>query len=216
MIPANRTSLLLLEEKRRSYSGSLHILQARRQALIMELFRMSRPFLRSRERIRAEYGVALAELRQARAVAGRETLAGLAAMPVRPVGVEISRLNFFGVICKDLRVQGDIRRSPSERGYDVGASSIHLDQAIDSFERLAAAMVEMAVFENKLKRLSAEIITLSRKIKVLDEKILPRLRGQIHGIRQQIGEREREGHFRLKRFKGARADNWAHGPGTTA
>jgi len=103
---------------------------------------------------------------------------------------------------QELRVHGDILRSPTARGYDAGFSSIHLDQAIGLCEELAAAMVDLAVFENKLKRLSAEIIKISRKIKILDEKILPLLRQRIHAISQQIGEREREEYFRLKRFKG--------------
>jgi len=201
MIPANRTYLLQLQEKRRSYTGSLHILQARRQALIMELFRMTKPFLHSRARIRSEYGVALSELHQSRLLEGRETLAALAAMPARPIGVEISRQSILGVAYKDMRVQGEILRPPLERGYDVGRTTIHLDQAIDHFERIVAALVDLAVFENKLKRLSVEIIAISRKIKILDEKILPRIQRQIHGITQQIGEREREEYFRLKRFK---------------
>lgn len=201
MIPANRTYLLQLQARERSYTGSLHILQARRRALIMELFRMTKPFLQSRDRIRDDYGLALAELRQARRLEGARTLAALAAMPVRQVGVEIARQNILGVAYKELKLHGDIRRSPLDRGYDYSRTTIHLDQAVTLFEQVVAAMVELAAFEHKLKRLSAEIIDISRKIKIVDEKILPRLRRQIHTISQQIGEREREEYFRLKRFK---------------
>jgi V/A-type H+-transporting ATPase subunit D len=40
-----------------------------------------------------------------------------------------------------------------------------------------------------------------RTIRVLEELVLPELKSRIKTITQFIGERERESHFRLKRFK---------------
>ena len=45
MINPNRTYLLQLKEKAKSVSSSLQILKARRQALVMEFLKSSRPFL---------------------------------------------------------------------------------------------------------------------------------------------------------------------------
>jgi V/A-type H+-transporting ATPase subunit D len=63
-------------------------------------------------------------------------------------------------------------------------------------------MIELAAYENKLKRLSDEILTITRKMKALEEKTLPELKYQIKTITQYIGERERESYYRLKKFKG--------------
>jgi V/A-type H+-transporting ATPase subunit D len=48
---------------------------------------------------------------------------------------------------------------------------------------------------------SDEILNITRKMKVLEERMLPELKYQIKTIAQYINERERETYFRLKKFK---------------
>jgi len=43
----------------------------------------------------------------------------------------------------------------------------------------------------------------TRRIRVLEDKVLPDLKGHVKTISQHIGEREREAYCRLKRFKSA-------------
>jgi V/A-type H+-transporting ATPase subunit D len=45
---------------------------------------------------------------------------------------------------------------------------------------------------------------MTRRVRVLEERVLPGLRADIKAIARHIGEREREAHFRLKRFKNSR------------
>jgi V/A-type H+-transporting ATPase subunit D len=52
--------------------------------------------------------------------------------------------------------------------------------------------------------LGAEIVQVTRRTRVLEERVLPRLQAEIRTIVQFIGERDREAHFRLKKFKDAR------------
>ena len=66
-------------------------------------------------------------------------------------------------------------------------------------------MLEIAAFESRLKILGDEILGVTRRIRVLEERILPGLRSEVRAIAQYLGEREREAHFRLKRYKSARA-----------
>jgi len=62
-------------------------------------------------------------------------------------------------------------------------------------------MLQIAQYESKLKRLGEEILRTTRRIKVLEEMVLPGLKAQIRNIAQYIGEREREAFYRLKRVK---------------
>ena len=71
--------------------------------------------------------------------------------------------------------------------------------------------MENATFESKVKRLGEETLHVTRRTRVLEERVLPKLRSQIRAITQYIGEREREAHFRLKKFKDTRPQR---GPGT--
>jgi vacuolar-type H+-ATPase subunit D/Vma8 len=67
-------------------------------------------------------------------------------------------------------------------------------------------MLGIAVFESKLKMLGDEIQRVTRRARVLEERLRPTLEDEIKSITQYIGEREREreAHFRLKRYKAIR------------
>ncbi len=103
-----------------------------------------------------------------------------------------------------LRVPEAIVRSPPARHYDYAATNWHLEEAVFRFEKIAEETMRIAAHENKLKRLSSEIIQISRRTRVMEERILPDLGSRIKAIDQYLSERERESYFRLKRFKGER------------
>jgi len=92
---------------------------------------------------------------------------------------------------------------PMSEGTNRYTSS-HLEKAINLFETVVESMLELAAFESKLKRLGEEIRRITRRIRVLEEKIQPVLQERIKG--QYITEREREAYYRLKRFKEIRKE----------
>jgi len=196
--------LLLLKEKAYSVSNSIGILRSRRKALIREFLDTSRPFLKSREEIRKIYGKALDELALSIGHEGRESIESIAVSTERDLGVEIVEKSIWGLRYKDITVHESPVRSPDERGYDYLSTTPHLEECIYLFERLVESMLEIASFESKLKRLGDEILRTTRQIRVLEDRVLPDLNSQMKSITQYIGEREREGYYRLKRFKGMR------------
>jgi V/A-type H+-transporting ATPase subunit D len=92
-------------------------------------------------------------------------------------------------------------RDPETRGYDHLPTTAHLDEGIYLFEKMVESMVELAAFESKLKRIGEEIVKTTRRIRVLEDRVLPEYRMQSKTIADHIGEREREAFCRLKRFK---------------
>lgn len=201
MIHPTRTDLLQLRAKVTSVANSVSILQARRQALIREFLTLVRPFLRSRDAVAAEYGVAIAELQLARGHEGNAMIEAIAAGSARDVGVEIVEKSVMGVRYQDLTVWGPFVRTPPERGFGYANTTPHLDEAAFAFEKLTEHVLEVAVLESRLKRIGDAIQQATRRVRVLEERILPRLHAEIKAIATHIGEREREAHFRLKRFK---------------
>lgn len=201
MIHPNRTYLLQQKEKRHSVENSLNIIKARRQALISEFLASARPFLLSRREIAAVYRRAIEELQLSLALESRTGIASIAAISEQEVVVKIEPRNILGVRYKEATITSSIRREADQRNYDIGMTSPHLEEAIAHFETVTANMLKVAAFESKLKKLSRDIRQLTRKSRVLEQRILPALGRNLKMASQYISEREREDYYRLKKFK---------------
>jgi V/A-type H+-transporting ATPase subunit D len=201
MIHPTRTNLILLKEKRRSVSNSTGILRARKQALIREFLATTLPFLRSREEIRSTYGNALHELALTLGHEGKSIIESIVVASERDFRIDVTEKSIWGLKYKDIVFHDAPVRKPDERGYDEYSTTPHLDESTALFEKLLESMLTIAEYESKIKRLGDEIMRTTRKIRVLEELVLPDLKRQIKTISQFIGEREREAHFRLKKFK---------------
>lgn len=206
MIHPTRTNLLLLKEKSHSVVNSIGILKARRQALIREFFSTTAPFLRSRDGVKDIYTEAVRELQVSRSHEGSDYIDSLVITTGREFGIEIEVKKVMGLRYRDVTAHESAVRPPDERGYDYRYTSSHLEKAINLFETVVESMLELAAFESKLKRLGEEIRRITRRIRVLEEKIQPVLQERIKSIGQYITEREREAYYRLKRFKEIRKE----------
>jgi len=205
MIHPTRTNLLLLRERATSIKNSVAILRARRKVLIRHFLESVRPLVRSRDALRGDYGRALQALCLATGHEGSAWMEGLAANAERPVGVEVAERNVMGLRYRELELLGPFERSPAERDYDYAVTTPHLEEAIHGFEKVLASILEIAAYENRLKVLGEEVLRVTRRIRVLEDRVLPGLEVQVRTIAQYLGEREREAHFRLKRYKALRA-----------
>jgi V/A-type H+-transporting ATPase subunit D len=201
MIHPTRTNLLLLKEKSRSVAGSIALLKARRLALIREFLAISAPFLRSRDEVRTAYARALGELHLSLGHEGEDFIGSLEGASRRELGVEITELGVMGLRYRDVTLLDEPVRSPEERGYDYRGTTYHLEESFHLFENIIREMLDIAAFESKVKRIGDEIVRVSRRTRVLEERILPGLKRSVRGIGQYIGERERESYYRLKQFK---------------
>jgi V/A-type H+-transporting ATPase subunit D len=201
MTHPTRTNLLLLKEKARSVAVCIGILKARRLALMRELLAMSAPFLRSRAELRSAYARAVTELALTRGEEGEDFVASLEAVTARELGVEIADRAVMGLRYREVTMAAAPVRGVEERGYDCRATSPHLEEAMRQFEGILAEMLEVAAYESKLKRVGEEIVRLTRRTRVLEERVLPGLSQEIGIIAQYLSERDREAYYRLKRFK---------------
>ncbi|MGE5894897.1 MAG: V-type ATP synthase subunit D [bacterium] len=205
MIHPTRTNLLLLKEKSRSVVNSIGILKARKQALIKEFLASTIPFLRSREDIRKTYGRGIQELVLSLGHEGKDTIESIVVSTERDFGIDVTEKSIWGLRYKDISFHETPVRDPDKRGYDEFSTTPHLEESAVLFEKLLESMLNIAEFECKLKRLGEEILRTTRRIKVLEEMLLPRLKSQIRTIAQYLSERERESYYRLKKFKEMRA-----------
>ena len=204
MIHPTRTDLMQLRERAAAVVNSVAILKARRQALIRSFLEAVRPFTRSRDAIRRDYAQALRELHLSEGHEGMALIESLAATAERDIGVDVTERNALGVRYRELTVYGPFVRTPLERDYGYTLTTPHLEESVHLFESILATMLEIAAFESRIKTLGEEIMRITRRTRVLEERVQPALRADIKRIVLAISEREREAHFRLRRFKFAR------------
>lgn len=201
IIHPTRTNLLILREKAVSVKNSISILKARRQALMREFLETAIPLLRSREEIRGLYGNAMTQLSLSKGHEGEELIDSLSLVTEKTLSVEIREKSLWGLRYKDVSYIESPLKRPDERPGDYISITEHLNEAIQKFETIVEAMLEIANFESKIKRFAEEILKTTRRIRVLEERILPDLNKKLREIENYITERERESFYRLKIFK---------------
>ncbi len=202
MIQPTRTNLLLLKDRLHAVLNCTTILKGRRQALIKEFLKITKPLMQSREEVSKAYALAIDALQVSKAREGSLAVDALAVSSRRKIAVEVAEGNLLGLRFRDLTMHETVARTFDERPYDMFASSPWLDEAIHKFEGIVEEMLSLASFEGKFRRLAEELVRLTRRIRILEERVAPELRVDIHSMAQYLAERERETYFRLKRFKG--------------
>ena len=201
MIQATRSNLLQLKERRRAVVNCTGILKGRRQALIKKFLEVGRPLLASREETRSRYSKGIEELQNGLGLEGEDYIASLALISQRHLGIELVDMNILGLHFRDLQQVEGVSRSLEERHYDEHANTPQLTVSMQLFETIVEEMLEMARYEGMFRRLGEELLRITRRIRVLEERVLPELHVQIRGIAHYLAERERESYYRLKLFK---------------
>ncbi len=201
MIHPTRTNLLFLKEKSHSVGKSMSILKARRKALIKEFLNTTVPFIKSREEIRKLYGKAVKELVFSLGYEGKTNIDSISVLTERDFNVNIIERIIWGVKFRDILADESPVRNLEDRKYNYFLTTAHLEECIYLFEKLVESLIRIAAFENKIKIISDEIGKTTRRIRILEEKILPELKQEIRTISQHINDREREARYSLKKFK---------------
>lgn len=196
-----RSNLLILKERASTVSESIGVLRSRRKALIKEFLDTGLSFIKSRDEIRDLYRKAISELRIAINREGEDFISVIADSMQERINVDIVERTLWGVRYRDVIYYEDPVRRPDERGYDFLSTSPHLEEGIYCYERIIEAMLNIARYESKLKRLASEINGTTKKIRVLEERVMPDFLIKIRAISTYLSERDRESYYRLKLFK---------------
>ena len=201
MIHPTRTNLLMLKERMVSVTNSIGILKARRQAIIHEFMSAAAPLFENRDSISKLYAQAMRSFNLAAGKEGEDILCSIADASKREIEIEVVRENIWGLHYKSVKQKSPLVRTPDTRGSDFRFHSTSVDDATYHFERVVEAVIELAAHENKLEKLGKEIEKMTRRIRVLEEKVIPDVRSQIKYVVQYFSEREREQFYGLKMQK---------------
>jgi V/A-type H+/Na+-transporting ATPase subunit D len=172
----------------------------KRQALVSHLFRIARPAIATRaeiERLTSEAAMALLDALSAEGV---DALLALG-FPRGTLEVDVVPAQIWGVPVADVTAASRVSRTLDARGTPPGSTSREAVAATDAFEALVDLLITSAAGEVRLARLAAAVAATSQQLRMLRERVEPRLVGQIAGVARTLEEREREEHLRLKHLQ---------------
>ena len=106
----------------------------------------------------------------------------------------------MGVVVPKVEGQ-NLKLSVEDRGLGMVGGSPYIDEAADAYSLLVEKVVKAAEMEATLKRLLEEIEATKRRVNALEFKVIPEMKEAQTFIQLRLEEMEREGTFRLKRFK---------------
>jgi V/A-type H+-transporting ATPase subunit D len=89
----------------------------------------------------------------------------------------------------------------SKRIYGLFETCSKLDDSQKKFQDIVIKLVELADLEGSIKSLAVEIEKTKRRVNVLENTLIPKLRSTRKYIEMQLEEREREDFVRRKRIK---------------
>jgi V/A-type H+-transporting ATPase subunit D len=172
----------------------------KRRALVDHLFRIARPAIDSRGEIARRASDATAALLDAVSVHGIDGVRAVAT-PARRVDVEVTPAQIWGVRVADVAPVERVRRTLDARGTPPGSTGRELAEAADAYEALVDLLIASAASEIRVARLADAVSSTSRQLRVLRERVEPRLTSQITRVMHTLEEREREEHVRLEHLR---------------
>lgn len=196
-IAPTRSNLLRSRRRLARVRKGIELLTRKRRALVADLFRLAAPAIEARGRVQEQSAAATRALHRA---AAWHATAGLEALswPLRPVEVEVTLAESWGVASGSVRRLTPVRRTVSGRGQAPAVTGPAAAVAAQEYETLVELLLDAASTELLLRRLADALARTSRQVNTLERHVAPGLDAGVRRIRELLEEREREDHTRLK------------------
>jgi len=195
-----RSQLLLVRKTKKTAERGHRLLKLKRDALIVEFFRVLDRAKKMRSNLVEKYAVAEQRIAIARAVEGAIGVKSAAfALLERPT-LELKTRNVMGIVVPRIESRA-VRKSIEQRGYGIIQTSARIDEAAEAYEDLVENIIVAAEIETTMRRLIEEIEKVKRRVNALEYRVIPELTSTEAWIRQRLDEMERDNFMRLKHFK---------------
>ncbi len=199
---ANPTRMELLKTKSRiklARNGH-NLLKQKRDALIMEFFKILKKAKDLRGELNEKMGIAYKSLSIAHAYHSTCELESIASGLEEDLGLEVKARNVMGVSIPEIQVELQEKKF-GERGYPIMGTSAKIDDVVDNFGEVLRLVVTLAETETAIRRLIKEIEKTKRRVNALEFVVLPRLEKERDEIIFRLEEMERDSFVSLKVIK---------------
>jgi V/A-type H+-transporting ATPase subunit D len=197
-----RSQLILVRKTRATAERGHRLLKLKRDALIVEFFKVLERARSVRSNIVDKYKLAQERMAVASAVEGLSGVKSASLALLETPTLELRTRNVMGISVPSIDAKS-VRKTIAQRGYGVIETSPRIDEAAEAYEDLVENIIRAAEIETTMRRLIEEIEKVKRRVNALENRVIPDLQDTERFIRFRLEEMERDNFLRLKRFKGA-------------
>jgi V/A-type H+-transporting ATPase subunit D len=197
----NPTRMELLEiRKKRTLAEKGHkLLEEKRDALVEKFFGIIDKRNTLSQEIDERFTTAYTALIESQMILGETTVEAAASLTHDIGEITFTQDNIMGV--KIPAINRDAIHPAQMPQYGFFETCARLDDTQKHFSELVLHLIDLAELEGDIKSLSIEIEKTKRRVNVLENNLIPRLKATQKYIEMQLEEREREDFFRRKRIK---------------
>ncbi len=176
------------------------LLKMKRDGLIMEFRTILEDAKRVIDEMVQRYRESQEKLALAMAADGVVAVKSIALSVDKEPSFTLKRKNIMGVVVPVIKREV-VRKSVAERNYGIIGTTARIDEAVEAYEALIDAVLEVAEIETTLKRLIEEIERTKRRVNALEFRVIPSMEDAARYITFKLEEMDRENIIRLKKIK---------------
>ena len=195
-----RMELLKIKDRITLARKGHKLLKQKRDALIMEFFKILKKSKDIRSELNIKMKAAYASLASAKAHHSMFEIESMSLASAKKMEIDLEVKNVMGVKIPNLTLNIEKRAYP-HRGYSISGTSAVLEESIDQFEQVLDMALQLAETEIAIKRLISEIERTKRRVNSLEFIMIPRFEGQLKMIAMKLDELERDSFVSLKVIK---------------
>ena len=194
-----RMELLEIRKKIELADKGHELLEEKRDALVEKFFKIIDKRNNLTEEIDEKFKKAFNSLIQAEMILGEDRVEEISDFSNDIGEVSFGLSNIMGVKIPSMNYE-DIN-TDLKPIYGFMETCGELDNAQKTFNELAGLLVKIADLESGINSIAGEIEKTKRRVNVLENNLIPRLKNTKRYIEMQLEEREREDFIRRKRLK---------------
>lgn len=198
-VKPTRMELLVIRKKLTLAQKGHKLLEEKRDALVERFFSI----IDKRNELTREIDVMLSDaylsLIQAEMIIGEKNVETASKQTSVTGELTFTTDNIMGV--KIPKINPEQFEIPQKPNYGFSQTAPKLDDAHQQFTSILRDLIDLADLEGGIKSLAIEIEKTKRRVNVLENNLIPKLKSTRKYIEMQLEEREREDFFRRKRIK---------------
>ena len=202
-VQPTRMELIKLKRRIKMAKRGHALLKMKRDGLIMEFRELLEEAKEVIGGMAEKFEIAQKKLALAMAVDGVIAVKAAALASKKEPTFVMHKKNIMGVVVPVIKRE-KVRKKVIEREYGILGTTARIDEAVEAYEELIDAILEVAEIETTIKRLIEEIEKTKRRVNALEYRVIPSMEQAAKFIAFKLEEMDRENIIRLKKLKSKR------------